>query len=40
MCYGYMTSNGDDMYLLGPISDEEKAEWFTTDEMIEKDIHF
>ena len=40
MCYGYMTSNGDDMYLLGPISDEEKAEWFTTGEMIEKDIHF
>ena len=40
MCYGYMTCNGDDMYLLGPISDEEKAEWFTTGEMIEKDIHF
>ena len=31
MCYGYMTCNGDDMYLLGPVSDEDKAEWFTTD---------
>ena len=40
MCYGYMTCNGDDMYLLGPVSDEDKAEWFTTNEMIEKDIYF
>ena len=35
-----MTYNGNDMYLLGLISDGDKAEWFTTDEMIEKDIHF
>ena len=40
MCYGYMTCNGDDMYLLGPISDEDEAEWYTTSEMIEKDIYF
>ena len=34
------TCNGDDMYFLGPVSEEDKAEWFTTVEMIEKDIHF
>ena len=29
MCYSYITCNGDDMYLLAPISDEDKTEWYS-----------